>query len=303
MAGKLNGQVAVVTGSGRGIGRSYAVALAAEGASVVIADNGGELGNRGSSKEPADGVVKEIKAMGGKAVASYEDVSDWKAAKRIVDTAVQSFGRLDIMITNAGADRRANVLDLTEEDWKATLGVHVFGSISCATEAGKVMRQQGGGCIVTVTSAAFYGGTMWLAPYVVSKGGTYALMRALSMELAPFNISVNAISPGFIRSRATIHYAGLFKELGGKDDAHVQRMETTMQTPESMGPIAVFLASTEGRKITGCVFGLNGSQVNVLALPAASQTAHTNAKMWDADGLINVLPRMVPATNRMPEKK
>ncbi len=185
MAKRLDGQVAVVTGSGRGLGRAYALALAAEGAAVVVNDKGTELNGTGASTTPAETVVREIKAAGGKAVANYEDVSDFNAAGRIVEAALKNFGRLDVMITNAGADRRGPILDLTPEDWEATLRIHLFGSINCAVQAGRVMREQKSGAIIIITSSAFYSPSypMKLGPYAVSKGGTYALMDALSQEL------------------------------------------------------------------------------------------------------------------------
>ncbi len=303
MAGRLDGQVAVVTGSGRGIGRAYAKALAAEGASVVVNDNGSEMNGKGHSKEPADKVVEEIVERGGKAVASYEDVSKHEQAVKIVQTAKERFGRLDLMMTNAGADRRGFVLDLGPEDFEATLGTHVFGSIYCAVEAAKVMRDQGGGAIITITSGAFYGGTMRLAPYVVSKGSTYSLMRALSQELEKFNISVNAIAPGFTKTRATIEYLrGIATD--EKDPERAKRMEAGFQDPEAMAPLAVYLATPEGRRITGHAFTIGGSnQLAVIAPPTVATTVYSPTPKWDAESLIKALSRAVAPTMPSPQQR
>ena len=125
MSGRLDGQAAVITGAGRGIGRAYALALAEEGASVVVNDLGGDIEGLGKSSTPADDVVREIEGAGGRAVANYDDVTDFEAAGRIVQAAVFSFGRVDVIITNAGMDRRGNLYARTADDWDATLQGHV----------------------------------------------------------------------------------------------------------------------------------------------------------------------------------
>ncbi|HEY6417120.1 MAG TPA: SDR family NAD(P)-dependent oxidoreductase, partial [Acidimicrobiales bacterium] len=178
--GVLGGQVAVITGAGRGLGRAYALAYAHEGARLVVND---------VDAESAASVVDEIVALGCEAVASGDTVAEPSGAEAIVAAAVERFGRIDVMITNAGADRRGPVLDLDPADWEFTLRAHLFGSIHCSVAAGRAMRgQDGGGVIVNVCSAAFYVGTATLAPYGVAKGGIYGLMRSLAGELAPFGI-------------------------------------------------------------------------------------------------------------------
>ena len=171
MAGILEGQIVVVTGSGRGLGRAYALAMAAEGAKVVVNDR---------DREPAQAVANEITATGGSATVCVEAVGTREAARNLVATAIEHFGGIDVMITNAGADRRGPLLDLSDDDWEFTIRTHVFGSILCSVEAAKAMRDQGrGGAIINVTSDAFYMGMATLAPYCVSKGGTYALDAGL----------------------------------------------------------------------------------------------------------------------------
>jgi 3-oxoacyl-[acyl-carrier protein] reductase len=187
MSGRLAGQVAVVTGSGRGLGRAYARALAGEGAEVVINDR---------DEEPARSVAAEIEAAGGRAVTCVRAVGTRAAAAAVVRSALDAFGRIDIMVTNAGADRRGPVLELDDLDWEATIATHVYGSIYCSVEAARAMRDRPeGGAIINVTSDAFHTGVAGLAPYCVSKGAIYSLMLTLAGELAPFGISVNAIAP------------------------------------------------------------------------------------------------------------
>ncbi len=298
MAKRLVGQVAVVTGAGRGLGRSYAMALAAEGAAVVVNDKGTALNGTGTDQSPAASVVAEIKAAGGKALANYEDVSDFKAAGRIVEAAVKTFGRLDVMITNAGADRRGPILDLEPEDWETTLRIHLFGSINCAIQAGRVMRDQKSGSIIIITSSAFQPPAypMRLAPYTVAKGGTYALMEALSQELKPYGISVNAISPGG-RTRQTDNFFSVYvKAVAGLTEEQAEARMAAGPSPDLMGPLAVFLALPEGRKVTGKVFVIRRDLVGQLLPPIESPIAVASSGTWDVDGLVSVLPRLVPPT-------
>jgi NAD(P)-dependent dehydrogenase (short-subunit alcohol dehydrogenase family) len=274
---RLAGQVAVVTGSGRGLGRAYALALAAEGAQVVIND---------LDEKSALSVVDRIRAGGGAAVASVEAVGTRPAAVRVVGAALDAFGRLDVMITNAGADRRGPVLDLSDEDWEFTLRTHLFGSIYCSVEAGRVMRQQGqGGAIINVTSDAFHMGVGTLAPYCTSKGGIYGLMKALAMELAPLGISVNAIAPPSTRTEPMMAFADSLKDMGLTEE-QVADFKSTIQEPDDVAPLAVFLASPEGRKLSGQVLGLTHHDFTVLNPPVHSDPVRRDAGPWDVEGLI-----------------
>lgn len=292
--GRLSGQVAVVTGSGRGLGRAYARSLAEAGAAVVVNDKGTELNGTGTSTGPAESVVAEIKAAGGKAVANYEDVSDFKAAGRIVEAAVKHFGRLDLMITNAGADRRGPILDLTPEDWDATLKIHLYGSIYCAIQAGRVMRDQKSGAIIIITSEAFYAYPKRLAPYAVSKGGTYALMHALSQELQPFGVSVNAISPAGRSRQIEDYFRNRLSETAGLTEEQVEAFIVKSQDPALLGPLAAFLATPEGRKVTGKVFALRGDRVSLMPPPIETTLAHAPSGQWDLDSMVAVLPGLLP---------
>src|SRR5262245_39572021 len=141
----LQGKVAVVTGSGRGIGRGIAIGLAREGASVVINDVGCSLDGRGTEEDPAAQVCKEIALFGGKAVPNYDSVSDHAAAKNIIQTAVQSFGRIDILVNNAGIVRDRSIVKMTEEDFDAFIAVHLKGSFNCGNHAIPLMKEQGYG--------------------------------------------------------------------------------------------------------------------------------------------------------------
>jgi NAD(P)-dependent dehydrogenase (short-subunit alcohol dehydrogenase family) len=277
MPRKLDGQVAVVTGAGRGLGRAYALALSAEGASVVVNDR---------DDEPAASVVKEIVAGGGTAVVCVEAVGSRPAAVRVVRAAVDAFGRLDVMITNAGADRRGSVLDLSDEDWEVTLSTHLFGSIYCSVEAARVMRDQGqGGAIINVTSDAFHMGVGTLAPYCTSKGGIYGLMRVLAVELGPLGISVNAIAPPSTRTEPMLAFADSLAAMGLPDE-QVAAFKATIQEPEDVAPLAVFLASAEGRKLSGAVLSLTREEFMVLNPPNYSAPVRRDHGPWTVDEVI-----------------
>ena len=260
MGGILEGQVVVVTGSGRGLGRAYALAMAAEGAKVVVNDR---------DREPAELVAREITASGGTATACVEAVGTRAAAMKIVATAIEHFGGLDVMITNAGAARRGSLLDLADDDWEFTIRTHVFGSILCSVEAAKAMRDQGrGGAIINVTSDAFYMGMATIAPYCVSKGGTYALMLVLAAELSPLGISVNAIAPPATRTEPMLAYVDSLGATMGLTDAQLAGFRETILEPEDVAPLAVFLASVEGRALSGTVLSVTADGPTVLRGPS-----------------------------------
>ncbi len=293
MSGRLEGQVAVVTGAGRGLGAAYALALAKEGASVVVNDLGGDLQGVGESSAPANDVVREIKRAGGQAVANYGDVSDFDDAGKIIETAVSTFGKLDVIITNAGMDRRGALYELTADDWDATLKVHVYGSFNCSWHAANRMREQRSGAIINVTSAAFYMGVPRLGAYTASKGAIYGMMRTLCQELQPFGVSVNCIVPGLTRTRAVNAWLGSLRETPETPEGMVEAMEASLQEPEAVAPLAVFLASEEGRKITGQAFEIEGARVSVLAPPSPNHSAFSPTGTWTPDDLANAIPRLM----------
>jgi NAD(P)-dependent dehydrogenase (short-subunit alcohol dehydrogenase family) len=283
MSGRLDGQVVAITGSGRGLGRAYALAMSAEGARVVINDR---------DPEPADSVAAEIRERGGEAVVCAQPVGDRAAATSIVDTAVSAFGGIDVMITNAGADRRGPVLDLRDEDWEQTIGTHLFGSIFCSVEAAKAMRDLGrGGAIINVTSDAFHQGVPTLAPYCVSKGGIYALVTVLASELAGFGISVNAIAPPATRTEPMMAYADTLGTMGLTDD-QVAAFKAMIEEPEDIAPLAVFLASPAGRKLSGKVLSITHDGVTILNPPAHSAPARTEEAHWRIDDLTAAVSRL-----------
>ncbi|GAA2862701.1 SDR family NAD(P)-dependent oxidoreductase [Pseudonocardia halophobica] len=192
----FTGRVAVVTGAGGGLGRSHALLLAARGAKVVVNDIGGAVGGTGTDATPADRVVEEIRAAGGEAVANYDSVSDPAGAARIVQTAVDSFGTLDILINNAGILRDKSFGKTDLADFRAVLEVHLLGTVYCTHAAWPVMNAAKYGRIVVTTSIAGTSGNFGQSAYGTAKLGMVGLMNSLAIEGARNNVLVNAISPG-----------------------------------------------------------------------------------------------------------
>lgn len=282
---RLQDQVAVVTGAGRGLGRAYALDLAAHGASVVVNDR---------DREPAEAVVAEIQAAGGTAVASVESVTTMEGAERIVATATDTFGRIDVMVANAGADRRKPALELTADDWAFTLDIHLYGSIYCSVAAGRAMRAQGGGgAIINVASAAFFFGTPTMAPYCVAKGGIYSLIVALSAELAADSISVNGVAPPLSKTGPALDFIDSLQTIAGMPAEAVESMKEAAELPEHVSPIVVFLATEEGRKLSGQLFTLTNNELSVIMAPSIESVSRPGGSSWTLDQLSDAMPTLL----------
>jgi NAD(P)-dependent dehydrogenase (short-subunit alcohol dehydrogenase family) len=249
MAGLLRGKVAVVTGAGAGIGREHALALSREGARVVVNDLGGDRHGGGRGAEAADRVVEEIKAAGGEAVASYDTVATREGADGVVWTAQAKFGRIDVLVNNAGILRDRTLLNMSDEDFEKVLQVHLHGTYHCTQAAARAMRVQGqGGRIVNTTSLSGLLGNFGQANYAAAKAGIYGLTRVCALELQKLGITVNAIAPVAL-TRMTSDLA-MMKGATEKDLG-----------PQLVAPVVVFLASDLAADVTGQVLGVQGGRI------------------------------------------
>ncbi|MGQ2935666.1 MAG: SDR family oxidoreductase [Sphingopyxis sp.] len=278
--GICEGRTVIITGAARGLGRSYALAFAAEGANVVVNDIGTSLSGEGRDTSAADGVVAEIKAAGGNAIANYEDITDWDAAKRIVDAAVAAFGDLHVVVNNAGIVRDRMFVSATPEEWDATMHVHLRGHFCVSRHAVDYWRaqQKAGnpvdGRIINTTSGAGLQGSIAQAAYATAKGGIAALTLVQAAELGRYGITANALAPA-ARTRMT---EGAFA-----DKMAAVESGFDVQDPDNIAPTVVWLGSGLSKHVTGCVFELEGGRITIEDGWKLGPTVDQNAKWAPAD--------------------
>ncbi|MFN8225626.1 MAG: SDR family NAD(P)-dependent oxidoreductase [Mycobacterium sp.] len=237
---RFDGRVAVVTGAGRGVGRAHALLLAAKGAHVVVADIGGGLTGTGESSDPADSVVAEIQDAGGSAVACYASVAEQNSAARVVKTALESFGRIDIVVNNAGIHDPAMFEDLTAQQFRRMLEVHYLGTVFVTQAAWPHMIAAGYGRVVNTVSEATLGGITQLSSYGAAKGAVFGLTRNLATEGLVHGIRVNAIAPRAFTRLSAAHSDTLSAEMSIPGDV-MDQINASMP-PELCAPAAAFLA-------------------------------------------------------------
>jgi|RhiMethySRZTD1v2_1073278.scaffolds.fasta_scaffold70272_3 NAD(P)-dependent dehydrogenase (short-subunit alcohol dehydrogenase family) len=253
---RFDNRVAIVTGAGGGLGRSHALLLASRGAKVVVNDLGGSVDGSGASSKAADKVVDEIKAAGGQAVANYDGVDTMEGAQKIVATAKDAFGKLDIVINNAGILRDVSFVKMTEDDWNKVLQVHLSGSMFVTKAAWGLLRDNNYGRVVFTTSAAGLYGNFGQANYSAAKLGTVGLAKTLSHEGAKYNIKCNVIAPiAKSRMTETIMPPDVLNKL----------------LPEYVSPLVAYLAS-EGLEETAQVYAVGGGYVSRVAVMEAEGT-------------------------------
>ena len=237
---RFEGRVAVVTGAGNGLGRRYALDLAARGAAVVVNDIGGRTDGRGGSREPADEVVARIQAAGGRAVASYDSVATRAGGQAIIDRAIEAFGRVDIVINNAGILRNARFEALTDEHIDAVLDTHLKGLFYVSQPAYRLMQAQGYGRFVFTSSGAGMFGNGWQANYGAAKAATTGLMQVLAIEGRRYGVLANALIPGAVTRLNDDVDPELIAEAGRLAAPLMDRM-----TPGYVSPLVLYLASEQ----------------------------------------------------------
>ncbi len=276
--GLLDGKVAIVTGAGGGIGRAEALLFAKEGAKVVVNDLGGARDGSGSGDAAASKVVEEIKAAGGQAVPSFDSVATAEGAQAIVKAAVDAFGRVDVLVNNAGILRDKTLLKMDEAMWDAVIAVHLKGTFLCTQAAAKQMvAQGGGGRIVNTTSVSGMMGNFGQANYAAAKAGIYGFTRTAAIELQKQRITVNAVAP--IALTRLTEDLPMFQTGGEK------------LTPEHIAPAALFLGSDLCADRSGYVLAVAGARMYVYKVVEgpgkfkdehAAWTAQEIAEHWDA---------------------
>ncbi|MCU1683125.1 MAG: short-chain dehydrogenase/reductase [Amycolatopsis sp.] len=260
MSGIVEGRVVVVTGAGRGIGRAHALAFAAEGALVVVNDLGVSADGGGGSTGPAQDVVDEIMASGGKAVANTDDVADWAGAFRLVQQAIATFGRLDVLVNNAGFVRDRMLVNLGEDEWDAVVRVHLKGHFAPLRHAAAYWRAEAKAGrapearVVNTGSGAGLLGSVGQSNYAAAKAGIAGLTVTAAAELARYGVTVNAIAPAARTRMTETTFADAMAARAGVFDA---------MAPENVSPLVVWLGSAESAGITGRVFEVDGGRVSL----------------------------------------
>ena len=280
----LQDKVLIVTGAGRGIGRSIALMGAANGAKVVVNDLGGSEDGSGSDASPADEVVEQIKAAGGEAIASYGSVTDWDAAHDIVETAVNYFGRVDCVVNNAGNLRDAIFHKMTEEDFDSVINVHLKGTFNVSRAAATYFRAQTSGCFVNMTSTSGLIGNYGQANYAAAKLGIVGLSKSMALDMGRFRVRSNCIAP-FAWSRLI----GTIPTNTDEEKARVAKIQ--QMTPEKIAPLAIALCSDAAKGVSGQIFGVRNNEIFLFNHTRPVRFAHT-AEGWTPD---SVLGRVIPA--------
>jgi NAD(P)-dependent dehydrogenase (short-subunit alcohol dehydrogenase family) len=303
MAGRLEGKVAIVTGAGRGIGRGEALLLASEGCRVVVNDLGAAPTGEGDAQGPADEVVAEIQKMGGDAVANYDSVASMEAGERMVKQALDKWGRLDILINNAGILRDRMVFNMTEEEWDIVVAVHLKGHFSVTKPASMVFRQQRSGRIVNTGSESGLG-NMGQANYAAAKEGIVGLTRTLALDLGRYGVTANAIrpragtrltiSPEMAAARARREQA----QAAGQttEDSAAQQAVSGIDAlrPELVAPLVVYLCTDPAANVNGRDFIVGGNEISLVTLPTRERTIYREGG-WTLDTLDKVFPTTLGA--------
>lgn len=257
----LEGKVGVVTGAGRGIGRELALAMAREGAAVVVNDAGVALDGAATGERPAEEVAAAIGREGGRAAADTGSVTSWADARAMVARALDAFGRLDFVVNNAGVVRDVIFHRMTEDDWDAVVTVHLKGAFNVSRAAAERFRAQGSGAVLNMTSTSGLIGNLGQANYAAAKLGVVGLTRSIALDLERFGVRANAIAP-FAWTRMTQSVPP------GRDEASRARIENLRRLkPQDCAPLAVYLVSDAARGVTGQVFAVRGAEILLFSLP------------------------------------
>ena len=298
MSELLKDKVAVITGAGRGIGRGEAIAMASQGAKVVVNDFGGGTDGTGGATSPADEVVQEIGKAGGVAVANYASVSTPEGSESIIKTAIDNFGRIDILVNNAGILRDRMVYNMTPEEWDMVIKVHLYGTFYCTRYASAHMREQHYGRIINTSSHSGLG-NMGQSNYSAAKEGIVGFTRTVAKDLARYGVTCNAIRPR-AGTRLTVNptLKEAWVKMMGEERAeeHVKELEEVIR-PEEIAPLIVYLATEAAGEFNGCVFEVWKGHVGIYEDPPRVAKVLWKDGSWIPEELVKVMPDILAKEN------
>lgn len=271
--GMMQGKAVLVTGAGRGVGRGIALALAEAGAAVVVNDLGVALNGEGQDEgSPAEQVVEEIRAAGGKAVANHDSVAEWEGAGRMVKAAVDSFGRIDGVVNNAGNLRDVYFHKMSPEDFRAVIDVHLMGSFHTSRAAAPFFKEQGSGAYVHMTSTSGLIGNFGQANYAAAKLGIVGLSKSIALDMQRFGVRSNAVAP--------FAWTRMIDSIPTDTPEQQKRVEGLKKLDANkIGPLCVALCSDTAAKVTGQIFGVRNNEIFLFSQPRPMRAAHT-AEGW-----------------------
>ena len=282
----LEGKVAIVTGSGRGIGRGIAMLMAQEGAKVVVVDPGAELDGSGGSIAIADSVVNEIRANGGEAAACYESVATMEGGEAIVQTALDSFGKLDVVVTCAGILRDRMLFNMTEEEWDSVIQVHLKGTFTVVKHASILFRQQRSGRIITFSSESGLIGNSGQANYGAAKSGIAGFTKVVARDMGRYGVTANSIAPR-ANTRMTSDIPSAASQIRAAQGVAAIEGEDDLESasPDDVAPFTVFLASDYAAHVNGQTFLVYGGIVSLMSQPRPERSIFNGEERWSLDRL------------------
>ncbi|HEX5739255.1 MAG TPA: SDR family NAD(P)-dependent oxidoreductase [Hydrogenophaga sp.] len=281
----VEGKVVVVTGAGGGIGRDIALAMAREGAKVVVNDIGASVSGEGNDAGPAQAVVNEIKDLGGEAVANTDSVSDATSAGRIVQTALDAFGRIDVIVNISGILRDRFFHTMSLDEWDALIKVHLYGAFHVSRAAAPHFKEQASGNYIHMTSTSGLIGNFGQANYAAAKMGMAALSKSIALDMQKFNVRSNCISP-FAWSRMI----GSIPTDTPEEQARVERIK--QMTPAKIAPLAVALASDASAQTNGQIFGVRNNEIFLFSQPRPIRSVHRGEGWTPQSVASHALPAM-----------
>ena len=276
--GLLTGKVALVTGAGRGIGRGIALELARAGAKVVVNDLGVSLAGEAGGESPADSVVREIRELGSDAIADTHSVASHEGAQAMIEAARSAFGRIDIVVNNAGNLRDVIFHKMSEEEFDAVIAVHLKGSWNTSRAAAPYFKEQGSGSFIHMTSTSGLVGNFGQANYCAAKLGIVGLSKAIALDMQRFGVRSNAIAP--------FAWTRMVSSIPDETPEQKKRVEGLKKLiPEKIAPFVVALASDAAKSVTGQIFGVRNNEIYLFSQPRPIRTAHT-ADGWTPEAIV-----------------